>query len=125
MRPILPLAVALGILASLASGCGSGESEVAKTTPSKAPPLSDAPIVAALNSGKANATWRVPIQGMHCDGCASGIESELKRMTGVAAAAVGYTEGLALVAVDTNQVTFAALSKVVADAGYQASAPQP
>ncbi len=114
------LAVAL---ACLVAGCGPGDSEAPKV--SKAPPLSDAPVMAAVAAGKANAAWRVPIQGMHCDGCASGIESELKRMTGVAAVAVGYQEGLAVVAVDTNQVTFAGLAKVVADAGYQAAPPTP
>lgn len=104
-------------------GCGPADSKSTATPP--AAPLSDAPVMAAVAAGKANAAWRVPITGMSCDGCASGLQSELARTPGIAAAAVGFKEGLAVVAVDTNQVTFEKLAKVVVDAGYQASPPKP
>ena len=91
--------VALAGLASLlVAGCGPADSKSTATPP--AAPLSDAPVMAAVAAGRAHAAWRVPITGMHCDGCASGLQSELARTPGVAAAAVGYQEGLALVAVD-------------------------
>jgi Cu+-exporting ATPase len=122
--PRLPVLVAaLAASAALLAGCGPSDSE--PTATKAAAPLSDAPVMAAVAAGKANAAWRVPIQGMSCDGCAGGIQSELLRTPGVAAAAVGFAEGLAVVAVDTNKLSFEALAKVVADAGYKASPPQP
>lgn len=129
--PAIAHALALVALAGALAGCGpsaSQPSSAPKTSASAekpAPPLSDAPVLAAVKDGKANAAWRVPIQGMSCDGCASGIRSELLRMPGVAAAAVGFKESLAVVAVDTNKLTFDALAKVVADAGYKALPLQP
>lgn len=128
--PILILLALGGTLAgcgpsssSSSSAAGSAEAPVAGAK--AAPPLSDAPVLAAVGAGKANAAWRVPIQGMSCDGCASGIQSELLRTPGVVAAAVGFAEGLAVVAVDTNTLSFATLAKVVEEAGYKASPPQP
>lgn len=66
----------------------------------------------------ANATNRFAVTGMHCDGCAKGIASELKRAPGVAAATVSFTNKLAVVAYDTNRTTLKALQKVIVEAGY-------
>ena len=68
----------------------------------------------------ANATNRFAVSGMHCDGCAKGITSELKRAPGVAAATVSFTNKLAVVAYDTNRTTLKALQKVIVEAGYAA-----
>ena len=68
----------------------------------------------------ANATNRFAVTGMHCDGCAKGIASELKRAPGVAAATVSFTNKLAVVAYDTNRTTLKALQQVIVEAGYGA-----
>ena len=68
----------------------------------------------------ANATNRFAVTGMHCDGCAKGITSELKRAPGVAAATVSFTNKLAVVAFDTNRTTLKALQQVIVEAGYGA-----
>ena len=61
----------------------------------------------------ANATNRFAVTGMHCDGCAKGIASELRRAPGVAAATVSFTNKLAVVAFDTNRTTLKALQQVI------------
>lgn len=68
----------------------------------------------------ANATNRFTVTGMHCDGCAKGIASELKRAAGVATATVSFTNKVAVVAYDTNRTTVKALQKVIVEAGYGA-----
>jgi copper chaperone CopZ len=73
----------------------------------------------------ANATNQFAITGMHCDGCAKGIAAELKRTAGVASASVTFSNQLATVTCDTNQVTAARLIKVVEEAGYKAKLKQP
>jgi copper chaperone CopZ len=67
-----------------------------------------------------NATNRFTITGMHCDGCAGGLASELKRTPGVASASVTFSNRLAVVAYDTNRVTTARLVKVAEEAGFKA-----
>lgn len=120
--------LALGMLAAALAlaGCGEGGagdgSREAKGPP---PPLDLAPVTAAVSEGKANATWSFSVSGMHCEDCAKGIRSELMRVPGVAAAQVGFRQGEAAVAVDTNRVTVAGLEKLVADSGYQATRRQP
>ena len=68
----------------------------------------------------ANATNRFIVSGMHCDGCAQGITSELKRTPGVAFASVSFSNKLAIVAYDTNRVSAKGLKKVIIGAGYEA-----
>lgn len=65
------------------------------------------------------------VTGMHCDGCAKGITSELKRTAGVASATVTFSNQLAVVAYDTNRVTSAQLIKVIHEAGFQAQPKTP
>jgi copper chaperone CopZ len=68
----------------------------------------------------ANATNRFTITGMHCDGCANGLASELKRTPGVTSATVTFSNRLAVVAFDTNRVTTAKLVKAAEEAGFKA-----
>lgn len=74
-------------------------------------------------------TNRFTITGMHCDACAKGLTSELKRTRGVTTATVTFTNKLAVVVHDTNRVSVETLRKVVAEAGYAAqlapAAPAP
>jgi len=73
----------------------------------------------------ANATNWLAISGMHCEGCARGITSELKRTPGVVRAEVSFTNKLAVVAYDTNRVSLKTLQDVIAEAGYAAKPAKP
>lgn len=73
----------------------------------------------------ANATNQFQITGMHCDGCANGIASELKHLPGVAYAQVTFSNRLAVVAYDTNRVSAEGLKKVIVEAGYDAKLIKP
>lgn len=68
-----------------------------------------------------NAVVHLTITGMHCDGCAKGIRSELLRLKGVGFAEVRLKSTDATVALDTNLCTTAQLTKAVEEAGYQAA----
>lgn len=67
-----------------------------------------------------NATNRFDVSGMHCDGCAKGLTTELKLTPGVATALVTFTNRLGVVAFDTNRVSTDKLLKVIREAGYEA-----
>jgi periplasmic mercuric ion binding protein len=73
----------------------------------------------------ANATNRFTISGMHCDGCAGGLTAELKETRGIAHATVTFSNKLAVVAYDTNQVSATQLTKVIKDAGFEATITKP
>lgn len=73
----------------------------------------------------ANATNYFKITGMHCDGCAGGLTAELKLVPGVASAQVTFSNKLAVVAYDTNQVTTAKLNAAIKEAGFTAKPVQP
>ena len=62
---------------------------------------------------------------MGCDGCASGIASELKRLPGVVYAQVTFSNNLAVVAYDTNRVSAEGLKKAIVEAGYEAKLIKP
>ena len=68
----------------------------------------------------ANATNAFTVSGMHCNGCARGLASELSRARGVASATVSLTNRLAVVAYDTNRTSAAKLVKVIEEAGFKA-----
>ena len=68
----------------------------------------------------ANVTNRFEIRGMHCGGCAGGIQAELKLVPGVVSAEVSFPKRLAVVAYDTHRVSQSQLVKVVREAGYEA-----
>ena len=73
----------------------------------------------------ANATNRFVVSGMHCDGCAQGITSELKRAPGVAFASVSFSNKLAVIAYDTNRISAKGLKKVIVEAGFEAKPAKP
>lgn len=68
----------------------------------------------------ANRTNWFKVSGMHCNRCAGGIRSELRRTAGVADATVSFTNKLAMVAYDTNSVSAKQFLAVIKDAGYSA-----
>lgn len=73
----------------------------------------------------ANATNQFAIAGMHCDGCAGGLTAELKETRGVAWAEVTFSNTMAVVAIDTNKISAAQLTKVIKEAGFEAKPVQP
>ena len=73
----------------------------------------------------ANATNQFTITGMHCDGCAGGLTTELKAARGVATAQVTFSNQLAVVAYDTNKINTVQLTKVIKEAGFTAKEVKP
>lgn len=73
----------------------------------------------------ANATNRFTISGMHCDGCARGLTAELQLTRGVASATVTFSNKVAVVAYDTNQLSVVQLAKTIKEAGFQAKPLNP
>lgn len=73
----------------------------------------------------ANATNHFNITGMHCDGCAGGLTAELKETKGVVRAEVTFSNKLAVVAYDTNQINTTQLTKTIKEAGFAGKVIQP
>ena len=73
----------------------------------------------------ANATNRFTITGMHCDGCAQGIASELNRVPGVVSVGISFSNQLGVVVYDTNHTSTAKLIRVIRDAGFKARKSSP
>lgn len=63
------------------------------------------------------ATFR--IEGMHCDGCASNIESLLRNSAGVQRATAAFNEGQARVLYDATTITEDELAAVIEKGGYR------
>ncbi len=61
--------------------------------------------------------WILAIEGMTCEGCASGLQAALSKVPGVTSASVSYEEGRALIAADSS-VTDEILRGVVSEARY-------
>jgi copper chaperone len=70
-------------------------------------------------SAAANASVTLDVTGMHCDGCAGGLTSELRRVPGVCTAEVSLRNRTAVVAYDTNRVQAAGLLKAASEAGFE------
>ena len=60
----------------------------------------------------------LPVEGMHCTGCAQSIQMGLGTVPGVASATVSYAAGQAEVQFDPQQISLGALAGAVADLGY-------
>ncbi len=73
------------------------------------------PILAAEPS-----TLTLEIKGMHCSGCAAGIEAMLKRVDGVTRVDVSYEKKQARVEYDPTRATSAKIIEAVETLGYQA-----
>ncbi len=59
------------------------------------------------------------VEGMHCDGCATLIQSALERSTGVAKASASFKDGQARVLFDPLAVTEEQLIEIVEKGGYR------
>lgn len=85
-------------------------------------------MMARLPAPAAEQEWTVPeglalytlaITGMHCDGCASGLKSELARVPGVSRVEVDLQKARARVVCDTNRVTLGQILAAVEEAGFK------
>lgn len=106
----------MAVVAVAAVGCGLHAAETPATPAAR---IQNPPAAAVV---QANATNRFKIKGMHCDGCAKGISSEVRALKGVASVEVSFKTKLADVAYDTNRVTQAEVIRVISEAGYEATA---
>jgi len=61
----------------------------------------------------------IPISGMHCASCASGIERVLKKNPGVVSAGVNFATEKAAVEYDPSRVKASDIHKIIKDAGYR------
>ncbi|HYC77786.1 MAG TPA: heavy metal translocating P-type ATPase [Planctomycetota bacterium] len=68
------------------------------------------------------ATLELPVGGMHCAGCASGIEAALRKAPGVVSAEVNYGTARARVAFDPAASTPARIAETVRGLGYEVPA---
>ena len=59
------------------------------------------------------------IEGMHCDGCASNIQSVLGKSAGVQKATASFKDGQARVLYDAKAITEDELAAVIEKAGYR------
>ena len=66
-------------------------------------------------------TLVLDIKGMHCSGCASGIEAMLKRVDGVTKADVSFEDAQARVEYDPGTTTAQKIIETVEKMGYKAT----
>jgi copper chaperone CopZ len=64
-----------------------------------------------------------PINGMHCTGCALGIEAILKGDKAIKSAAVNYANEKATVEYNEKKLTPEKIAAIIAKAGYTAVLP--
>ena len=64
-------------------------------------------------------TVTLKIEGMHCDGCATNIQSLLERKAGVQKAVASFKEGEARVLYDADAVTEEQLVAVIENSGFR------
>jgi copper chaperone CopZ len=81
--------------------------------------------VASESPTSGNKTNRFSITGMSCDGCAKGIASELRRVTGVVSVDVSFSNKLAIVICNTNLASTTAITKAISEAGYESKLVKP
>lgn len=67
-------------------------------------------------------TLVLDIKGMHCTGCASGIEAMLKRVDGVTKAQVSFEDRVATVSYDPTKATAEKIIETIEKMGYKAAA---
>lgn len=96
----------------------AGCSPTSKTESNHAP-ATHAPVLLATKPAPGQGVFRFAIAGMTCQGCASGLRSELLAATGVKAAEVSLAAAQAVVLGETNRTDAAQLLKVIQEAGFQ------
>jgi copper chaperone len=64
-------------------------------------------------------TVTLKIEGMHCDGCASNVQSLLERQPGIKKAATSYQDKEARILYDPSSVTEDQMVNVIERGGYR------
>jgi copper chaperone CopZ len=76
--------------------------------------------IVANESAQATRSLELPIQGMHCEGCAASVGASLAKVPGVKDAKVSFDSGVARLTVSRWHGPDAAeLRQAVEDAGYK------
>lgn len=78
-------------------------------------------VLILVASAVAAETLVLDIKGMHCSGCASGIEAMLKRVDGVTRADVSYEEHQARVEYDPSKTNPETIIEAIGKLGYKAT----
>jgi len=99
-----PAAIELGAVRQRVTALGYGIQETPSSSP---PPIGD--------------FWVFDLTGMDCGDCAKTIESSVRRLPGVASAAVNFSGGTLSVTPGADQLTQEAILASVAQAGYRAT----
>ncbi len=107
MSPIRLVALSSLLVAALAA-CDRAEPK---------PPVAAKPAPTAEQLANAT-TVSYRVDGMHCDGCAAGIEEKLAGLTGVLACEVTYEGGTATVTMVDATVT-PSVESTIAELGYE------
>lgn len=68
----------------------------------------------------AQARVALRVEGMHCGGCATSLQTVLTRIEGVVAARVSFDESRAVVDYDPRRVTLERLVEAIENAGFRA-----
>src|SRR5687767_8850023 len=97
MRRKVGVLAAVGMLAAGLAGCGSAEAPVAEKPDLAAvqramEKVSPSPEKKPIPPEAKLATAKLRITGMHCEGCATGLVSQLNRLDGVKDAKVSAAE---------------------------------
>jgi len=79
-----------------------------------------ASLVPSGGSSLVLATNRFVVSGMHCNGCAAGLRSELKRTPGVIDATVTLTNKLAIIVHFKDRISEKQLIDVIEEIGFKA-----
>lgn len=80
-----------------------------------------APALASAVTAPENERGVFAIEGMHCGGCASGIQAMLRRTAGVISADVSYEQREAVVVFDPARTSREKIIEAITNLGYNAS----
>lgn len=78
-------------------------------------------LVAAVADAASHSTVVLTVSGMHCEGCASGIESMVKRVAGVIKTDVSYKTRQAVVRYDAAKTSPQKIIAAIEKLGYKAA----
>jgi copper chaperone CopZ len=76
--------------------------------------------IAFTSFATAPATITIPVEGMHCGGCASSVEKKLKATEGVEEVRVSFEKKEAWIKYDDKKITVEKLREVINSTGFKA-----
>ena len=123
--------IPLVALAACTTTGGDGDAATATPSPATAPTVTDqAPATApepapALEPSADQERLTLAIEGMHCTGCAAGVDRRLRAVDGVADCRVDFESGRAVVVYDPSATDAAALASASVAGTTYSVAPLP